>query len=1353
MGRTKLVLVFGIIGLNSVGQSKEKDNFFHHRDDEDNGFFSQDSPQNNLFEIFNKSQPVIFVNNPDMLKVHHPHNFGSEKPTSPSLASETTVASTDGLYLQESSATLGLYLRGVSNKELATPVLQSVLDQLPYVTFARNDTNTAIGIANNIQSKLEKYSRLLSKIRTSVEELYFWSHSAPYLQFPPCCSLSPLQFKHDSNFGVSIKPSLSCDSTSSPFQQPKSPYPQSNLSLVFQQNLASAPGLRWQYALTTAGQEIVHPAYLNPSRVCNPTHHGQVFLQTLHRESKHVVFVMDRSNQLSSHQFRLGVDTLLHMLSSLSTVDRVSIVLLSTTSEVVDVRPADSCVMGRLLHLSERIRIDLVSYIGKIGQEGSTADIEAGLVTAFNILANSDSRTTDHAQIVIISGPKEDPTELKLIHSKLPYLRRKMKSSVSLSFVLLKNLGQRETPGIEIFNEIVTSSGDEPKHVQVGKVHIVNSSSTLQVGLGDWYTAAPHSALDQPLISLPKLDPISRSITVSLSQTALMMNKAVAVVGLDISLEELIEDISWRPREEGARIFLIDNNGLTIAHPSLTNLDPIANHVEILYIETDLGFDSALHRIKNMPSGSISVKNTTYTWQKVDSSPYIVVVATSSELGHMKARLSQVPHHSHTSFQYHGLILAGTSKLCRHLRDVASMQTAALYLSPSAFASPSEHLVSDSLPLRTQSYMAYLTDPTRLIANPGLKVGVRNDAQVVSQITDLWKEQAYSSPLNNYIVRRRVATPRGVQLSYPGAPVPAGTDPSAASWYRAAVEMPDLLVVSPPRLDIGGAGYVVSLSQAVFDGPDAANNSIAAVVSADFTQGYFYKIINDTIRGNICSTGNITCFLMDHHGYLVAHPDLNDRDPRLHSSSPFHLTHLEPLVATDLLSDSHKGFMTKHLCRRQRDQTLQRIFNLNLNQQGVLQNIGEQCSQYHISQIPGTNLFLGVVNKTCSTATAFCWCSTVDRTCLDCSRMSQDECECPCECQDNNDQLCAASDNEDLIPSCSPEPQQVRRARFSTVRVDHLPPCIHTDCQARQTEADCYGVLGCSWCHTDQDSVTPLVQPFCSYQEKCYSGILAHPSPYSLMYDQSQRSIESDSERPLFRASPIGPVAGGIMAFFLLLAITAWAYRHWSSGERRLLLNSGDQDTLRIDQLEEEQVEDISGPRSGHQNYGLHGGDMNGGITVVSPYRMNPGYRRPRPAPGTDSDHGYSTMTPYGDQDSEIMSCLGDGREVPSVNIQSRRERFRTRNPISLQSVTSGVSSRASSPVPQHMELSAMPQEDCPNRGAVSNTGESEGEGGRSSGEENKTLMSDIGSVQGMTALPLGKHQMIVAATVHMVDT
>ena len=65
-------------------------------------------------------------------------------------------------------------------------------------------------------------------------------------------------------------------------------------------------------------------------------------------------------------------------------------------------------------------------------------------------------------------------------------------------------------------------------------------------------------------------------------------------------------------------------------------------------------------------------------------------------------------------------------------------------------------------------------------------------------------------------------------------------------------------------------------------------------------------------------------------------------------------------------------------------------------------------------------------------------------------------------------------------------------------------------------------------------------------------------------------------------------------------------------------------------------------------------------------------FRRPRPA-GTDSDHGYSTMTPCGDQDSEIMSCLGD--------IPAHHRRMRHKNPLSLQSVTSGTSSRTSSPL------------------------------------------------------------------------
>ena len=54
------------------------------------------------------------------------------------------------------------------------------------------------------------------------------------------------------------------------------------------------------------------------------------------------------------------------------------------------------------------------------------------------------------------------------------------------------------------------------------------------------------------------------------------------------------------------------------------------------------------------------------------------------------------------------------------MRDIASMETSALYLSPATYALPFENLIGIEVPFKIQSYMAYLTDPTRLIANPGM---------------------------------------------------------------------------------------------------------------------------------------------------------------------------------------------------------------------------------------------------------------------------------------------------------------------------------------------------------------------------------------------------------------------------------------------------------------------------------------------------------------------------------------------------------------------------------------------------------------------------------------------------------
>ena len=95
-----------------------------------------------------------------------------------------------------------------------------------------------------------------------------------------------------------------------------------------------------------------------------------------------------------------------------------------------------------------------------------------------------------------------------------------------------------------------------------------------------------------------------------------------------------------------------------------------------------------------------------------------------------------------TDFQYHDQILAGTSKLCRHLKEAASMQVAALFLAPEAFSNPYGQMAGEQVPLRTQSFMAFLTDPTRLIANPGLRPGVRPDTATTSTLVSHWRKQA-----------------------------------------------------------------------------------------------------------------------------------------------------------------------------------------------------------------------------------------------------------------------------------------------------------------------------------------------------------------------------------------------------------------------------------------------------------------------------------------------------------------------------------------------------------------------------------------------------------------------------------
>ena len=51
---------------------------------------------------------------------------------------------------------------------------------------------------------------------------------------------------------------------------------------------------------------------------------------------------------------------------------------------------------------------------------------------------------------------------------------------------------------------------------------------------------------------------------------------------------------------------------------------------------------------------------------------------------------------------------------------------------------------------------------------------------------------------------------------FPGTLLDRSFDPRSQSWYLSALSNPGRVVVSPPYLDPGGAGYIITVSHTVY---------------------------------------------------------------------------------------------------------------------------------------------------------------------------------------------------------------------------------------------------------------------------------------------------------------------------------------------------------------------------------------------------------------------------------------------------------------------------------------------------------------------------------------------------------
>lgn len=512
--------------------------------------------------------------------------------------------------------------------------------------------------------------------------------------------------------------------------------------------------------------------------------------------------------------------------------------------------------------------------------------------------------------------------------------------------------------------------------------------------------------------------------------------------------------------------------------------------------------------------------------------------------------------------------------------------------------------------------MAYIKDTTNLLANPGLLPQVRNDVTAVLQVITFLKNKHFSNgPMKNYIIRRYISTINGVLEIFPGCKIDKNFEPTRRPWFIKAMKYPDKTIITKPYLDVGGAGYILTISHTIFK-----HNIPIAVVSIDLTYSFFYKILLNS--SEICQQLNYKCFLIEDNGFLIGHPifleSLNRRQVE-------HITHKESFIANELLN--HKILVEKKNCLNYLNETIERFYNFNMSLDHVLSNIvhGER-TKYQIILIPKTNIFLSIV-KSSSDGGAFCPCSTVNRLCLNCNRMEQTDCECPCECP-IIDKICEKIDK--TIEICPKQQEITINENLNMENFENdMKTCFNVNCQKYLTQFDCIGIIGCEWCQIDIDGENLLNPPFCTIQTSCFNGVLGSTSPY----DDGQ--LTTNIITPIIPAaySAFGPVAGAIITLCLVVGFAMYCYRQ--------NLDSGST----TERLYTESIQENFGLQMQQFDYEInsHDNKLLSELNIkkipeisISPYRISTNYRRPN----GDSDHGYSTMTPH--EDSEhLYSELG----------------------------------------------------------------------------------------------------------------
>lgn len=1008
-----------------------------------------------------------------------------EVPKPSSNATRVEKQRAENLILLEKS--LELKLKAIKSEELGIPIIQEIVDSWTFSENAVNDSVLVEQIASSISGKLDPAIKIIREIcsfltnKEHKKQIFFSLMN-------PCPNNDNIDDKINHFYNeiyLNITGEINFDLLN-------------DRNLIFHKYLIENIGKTqqsWQsyrqYFLSTSDSGKIE----NCNYVPDVAHFIKLYASAI--MNKRVVLLIDQT----SEQMDTTRTVAKTVIAALNDTDKVSVILIA--DKVTIFSRSDSCQNETMTPVTPVVKHKIYDFLDSANRTNGIANHTLGFQVAFSILEKlyNETMSTDLLPIsflYISEGVTDLFADARNVLAEITMGQSRLPHPIVINIcAIVANNRQFPTQAqflLDIASQnyikysLDTSSWWHRKGSDRslnGQVFLMNRTMerfqrNLLLCLTELFNYKSFIN-SQVTLHHPFFDSdFSNDFVVSVTKTC----DQRGVFGIDLLLNFLVEDVLYSNQINSSYKFLTDMNGYTFAHsllyPRPITLRETFHPVHITLLEQSNGFDDVWTRIRAQENGSVRLDNLTYTWRHVSALMIVCIVTDSSESGlnvlqRIKASNNQMMEQNKflPELIYHRLDLLippNSINMCHYFKQVATFDAITLHLSSKAFKSPFAHMRNskqddndDSQVQTVQNFMAYLRDTKNLFANPGLLDGIRNEVSGVYQIMELLKKKHNESELRKYIIRRYVASMNGVLQVYPGCSLDVNFEASRRPWFMKAMESKGRIAVTEPYLDAGGAGFVVSVSYTIYESKHSSSGRETkpiAVVSLDFTRGFFYKMLLD--ESPDCGVDNIKCFMMNDKGFLIAHPNILEMSSDNHRQ-PEHITHKESHVANDILMQ--RKFVKKIACNDYLNGTSQRFYQFNTSITEVVTNFANvEKTKYQIMNIRETNLFVGIINSTSETSGAFCPCSTIDFRCLNCFRMEQIECECPCECRITDDNSCSSNRTELMAESstCTQPTEYIHNYQAPNVR-DVVDTCNLFNCDLFSEREDCLGVIGCIW--------------------------------------------------------------------------------------------------------------------------------------------------------------------------------------------------------------------------------------------------------------------------------------------------